>query len=114
MSEPSTQGGGQIASTDEVGSLFGLLADEHCRTVLTYFHEEPVEVASIGEIQDSEYYATRGGDEEKLAIMLHHVTMPKLEACDVVDYDQQQQIVRSRQTALVESVLEACQENSRV
>lgn len=114
MSELSAYGGGQMASTDEVGTLFGLLADEHCRAVLAYFHEEAVDVASIDEIQDSEYYSTRGDEEGELAILLHHVTIPKLVACDLVDYDPRQQLVRSRETALVESVLEECQENFRL
>lgn len=90
------------SDTDEILSV---LADRDRRTVLNYLRESPTATVSLDEL-------TRAVDERGLdgatepRIVLHHSTLPKLEAVGVVDYDADRRVVRYLGHELLETLLE--------
>ncbi|MFC7156824.1 hypothetical protein ACFQPA_15410 [Halomarina halobia] len=69
-----------------VDTVFGLLSDGRRRRVLTYLdrHEPRIEVGRLAERLTE---GRDGATPEAVAIALHHVHLPKLDAAGVVSYD---------------------------
>lgn len=94
-----------LRSTDQLISILSIECNRH---VLHYFRESSEHVASLEEIAD--YVATRRdetgvSDPDRVAIRLHHSSLPKLAEVGIVDYDRRQHTVRYRGHSLVEEHL---------
>ncbi|MFB6165275.1 MAG: hypothetical protein ABEJ31_08970 [Haloarculaceae archaeon] len=91
-----------------VDALLGALADERRRRVVEYFRTADADSASVAELVD--HAADRDGEtgpRERLAVRLHHVTLPKLEAAGIVAFDHEGATVRYRGGPLAGRLLDA-------
>lgn len=95
--------------TDTIDEAFRTLASERRRAVLYFFHGSSADVASVDDLVD--HVAARSDDpRERVAIGLHHVTLPKLGETGVVEYDPRSGTVRYRGDSMVETLLAATKE----
>lgn len=78
-----------------VDELLTVLADRHRRAVLAYFHDSVEDVASVADLANAIEKQNHGGTEY-LTATLHHSTLPKLAAFDVLNYDTSEGMVRYR------------------
>lgn len=89
--------------------LFGVLANERRRYVLSYLHDADDDVAELAELVDevrtreAEREGGPNGDggrethrSDAVKIELHHTHLPKLAASGVLDYDARTETVRYR------------------
>jgi hypothetical protein len=97
---------GQSSPSDAVHSA---LADEHRRAVLRTLHGAGEEM-TLDTLADEVTQHVQMGrvDEpsrERVRIALHHVHLPKLDECELLDYDPQQRRVRGRDSELGDALL---------
>lgn len=79
----------------QVSDLFSALADEHCRQVVGYFRSEDTDVATVDELAGHTAAPNdQSTDRKREAVLLHHMTLPKLAGADILEYDPRQQDVR--------------------
>jgi len=79
--------------------LVAALANEHRRRVLRYFQETQTAVTSVDELVESINDPERPSrTRNRLAIRLHHVTLPKLADTGVLEYDSQLHIAEYQPT----------------
>ena len=82
------------ATTEELNTLIRTITDEHARQVVTYFRETDETVVAFDDLV--EYAAGNAGlpyDRDRIAIRLHHASLPNLAAGGVVEYDPGSQTV---------------------
>lgn len=92
----------QTMTAAELDSLFELLANRQRRRVLGYLVDAADGVATFPDIID--HVVAESGDstdDERVAINLHHTHLPKLEAENVVEYDDRSETVRYRGSSAV-------------
>jgi len=100
MSEPS-EPSPQIdpdASVD-TDELFDLLSNARRRRVLAVLHRADGDAATLEELAERVVAPNAddgSGDREAAAISLHHVHLPKLADCGVIEYDARNETVRYR------------------
>lgn len=90
MNEPT------ITPSDLEGAPVDQLTPEHAHSVLQYFRERPGEAATVEEL--GEFICERKQldvDESRVAIRIHHSTLPKLAEMGFLDYDQRSNTARS-------------------
>ncbi|MCU4742926.1 hypothetical protein OB955_18660 [Halobacteria archaeon AArc-m2/3/4] len=77
--------------------FFEAMADRHRRHVLYYFREHDEDVASTADLVSFllEHDSDRP-ERETVATRLHHVTLPKLADCGLLEYDPRSETVRYR------------------
>ncbi|QLG27919.1 hypothetical protein HUG10_10290 [Halorarum halophilum] len=87
--------------------LLGVLADEHCRTVLWYFRYYSTHVATVDALEQfvCEQHGQHAG-EAHVAVYLHHSILPKLANAGLVDYDARSRTARYRVDPNVETWLD--------
>lgn len=85
------------ATTRSLDELFGVLEDEHRRTVVELLAEEdrPMGLTLLAEsvaveMRDASLGAPAPGDVERAKVELHHHHLPKLDAAGVLDYDYEE------------------------
>lgn len=88
--------------------LLSKLASECNRHVLRYFVESSEDVASLTVL--AEHVTARGrnfdsSDGERVAIRLHHVSLPTLAESDLVEYDPERKTVTFRGHPLLAELL---------
>lgn len=77
------------------GEIFSVLAHEYRRSAVSYLARRDATV-SVGELVDAvadELDARGGDDRARLAIALHHVHLPKMDAAGVVSYDHERDAI---------------------
>lgn len=92
-----------VEDDTQVGELLELLTAQHCRPVLRYLRESTDGVAPVSEIANE----INGRDPERVAIRLHHSTLPRLKDAGVIDYDTRTDIVRYQGHSDLERLLDA-------
>lgn len=84
-----------IREVDRVDGLLSVLADEHCRQVIVYFQESEKQVVSldglVNYLLDPDHPPN---NRNRLVARLHHVTLPKLAAAGIVEYNTQSHTVK--------------------
>ena len=85
--------------------LLSILSIECDRPVVQYFQNSSDRVAQLEEL--AEFVAARrddpgDSDPDRVAIRLHHSSLPKLADAGIVDYDARSHTVRYRSHSLVE------------
>lgn len=90
---------------DEVGELLEVLGDERRCAVVSFFRECPGEAASV-ETLASVLCERDGASRERVALGLHHVTLPALEESGLLEYDDEK-AVRYRGPPEMERPVEA-------
>ena len=90
--------------------VFKLLANRHRRHALSYLVGMDDDTATLGELCG--YVAARHANagtapkhDDELAIGLHHIHLPKLEAAGVIEYDARSQTIRYHGQLLLEQAL---------
>lgn len=105
MSERATGPDG-IRDGEEVSALLATLADEHRRQVVRYFQTDGNTVASVDDlVEHVAGWEVSASDRERLAVTLHHVTLPRLDAAGVVEYDARSHTARYREAPSLERLL---------
>lgn len=89
---------------DEVDDLLTVLTDEHCRATLSHFEETAAATATVGDLAD-EISTQLGSDPERVAIRLHHATLPRLDDAGIVDYGPRSNTARYRGHSELESLM---------
>ncbi|WP_313691702.1 DUF7344 domain-containing protein [Halorarum halobium] len=85
----------QSTHPDRMSQLLSTLATEESRATLDYFQSTSDDMASVAELADElNEYGTK--DTERIAIQLHHSTLPKLADVGAVEYDPRSRTVRYR------------------
>lgn len=99
---------------EQTGKTLTALAEPRRRAVLEYFLSDEVDVASYDELVEV-LLARDGSPETRRAaiIQLHHVDLPTLEDCDLVEYDPHSETVRYRGSPIVEGTLGGAAEAER-
>jgi hypothetical protein len=92
----------------DADQLLTALADRTSREVLAYLTASPTETATVEELVDVVTDRDDGSScEERAEVVLHHSTLPKLAATDVLDYDADDRTVRYRGDPALEAMLAA-------
>lgn len=93
--------------------VFDALADEHRRRVLRCLREcdPPVEVGTVARMLEER--VGRGAAEHPLETGLHHRTLPKLDAVDIIDYEPASNLVLACRTEATEPYLDAVERLER-
>lgn len=87
----------------ELDELLTLLADQYCRSIIFHFKNISDEVATISDlarelqIQES---------EKEIGVQLHHITLPRLEEADIIEYDARSRTVRYQGHCASQTLLE--------
>ena len=93
------------SETATVDSLIGAFSNESNRCVLSYLREEPGTAVSLDELARYVDRNRSGVDREspdRTAIYLHHVSLPKLAAAGVVDYDHHSKTITCQDHPVLE------------
>lgn len=93
-----------------IDNLLEAMADELNRRVLASLSAGSDDVVSLNELVDGVVSGSDGRDAERVAIRLHHVSLPKLDEAGVLDYDAEENVVRYSPTPDVESLLDYLRE----
>lgn len=89
---------------NDAEAFLAVLASRYSRDVLRYIQHSSGNVASVSEIGDA--VRDDGGEEaERVAVRLHHVTLPKLADLGAVEYDARNKTVRYRGHPELESLV---------
>lgn len=87
--------------------IFAAFADQRRRFIIQYLRKTSDGVASFDELV--EYVGGRCADiqdSETVKSCLHHVSLPKLEKADVIEYDPRSETVRYQPHPVVEDLAE--------
>lgn len=87
---------------DSTDALFSALANKRRRHVLQYFQSSSDDVASLEELVDAVPRDERTDGRKRVALRLHHVTLPKLEDAGLLEYDARSNTVRYRGNPLLD------------
>ena len=99
----------ELEHETSLDQLFGVLADDQRRHLLTYLFERDADVASFDDL--TEYIVVQDADSvadldtDDVAISLYHKHLPRLAAAGLIEYDMQSRTVRYRGTPLLETWL---------
>lgn len=108
--DPATSVGDR--STD---ALISALADQRTRRVVAALESESVDVVELNDLVDSVVKAERESDPDRddaavhrkrVAIDLHHRSLPKLDDAGVLDYDPRSNTIRYRDGCRVSAYLD--------
>jgi predicted transcriptional regulator len=81
--------------TDRADALIAALADDQTRQVFQYVYESDERVFLVDGLVDSLLDAEcEPEDRDRLAIRLHHVTLPKMADVGLIEYDARSHTVR--------------------
>ena len=95
--------GGLAPSTADLHSI---LVSEERRLVLQFFRDRTERVATIDDLADYVVDRRDGVDDPTEAkLTLHHVSLPKLAAVGVLNYDHRSHVARYRGHVRLESLL---------
>lgn len=94
----------ESAQSAELEDVLTVLADQHCRDVLSYFRDSSANVASLDDIESHVREENHG--PEWVDVRLHHVTLPRLDEDDYIDYDPRSKTVRYRRQPELERLLD--------
>lgn len=103
-------------STPSLDVTLQLVADPHRRQVLQYLRDVPDGQTTLDHLVDQ---VTAGGpstrsdrpNRDELALLLHHLHLPRLADHGVVAFDPDRGVVRYRADERIERVLDALAEN---
>lgn len=100
----------QTDSESDTGQRYERLAaltNKHCRFVLHYFRNasEDNSFASLEDLSTA-FARENDEDEDRAAVHLHHIALPKLSDVGVVDYDAQSKTVRYHGHSELEDLLD--------
>lgn len=73
--------------------LLTILANHHCRAILSDFQYSSDDVASVQDLANEISKQAHGGTEQ-VTIQLHHSALPRLADAGVIDYDSRSKTVR--------------------
>lgn len=83
-----------------------IIADPDCRAVLAHFRDALSAVASVEEIAEELPKQDHGGPAPT-TVDLHHVTLPRLAAAGIVEYDPRSHTARYQGDTELEALLDA-------
>lgn len=91
----------------DLDPLFEAFADERRRLVVQYLRHTSDGIASYDDLVD---FILRHGhtqqESENIRSRLHHVTLPKLEEANIIEYDRRSATVRYDPCSIVDDVAE--------
>lgn len=96
-------------------TLFGELQHWYRRQILAFFDESGRKRADLDELVDhlrAQHDET--SDPDRLAVILHHKTLPALTVAGFIEYDPETHTARDRETLHVESALHLMDEMTDV
>lgn len=96
---------------DAISELDTVLTTKHGPAVLKDVHDRDDDVVSLDELVASLHAKGEFDGRNRLAVRLHHVTLPKLEESGAIEYDAADHLVESRDGELVSLVVDLLQEN---
>lgn len=96
----------QSLTPDEKDELLRVLANYHCRIILSYFGDASDDVASVHDLVNEISKQDHGGTEQ-ITIQLHHSALPRLADVGAVDYDPRSRTVRYQGHPELEQLMEA-------
>lgn len=110
-------------ATLELADAFELVNDARRQAVLVELYECPREVVPLerlaAQVAETELLVAGSGSEgpadheQRIAISLHHVHLPKLASAGVIAYDTDERTCRYRGNETLESILNAAGERDR-
>lgn len=101
---PNTTDRGAPVTTDR---LLTAVADEHRRAVLRSLEATEDSTMALSELVDHVGSSLDAEDSRHLETVLHHVHLPKLASCGLVEYDPATRTVRHRPTSRCTVLLDA-------
>lgn len=93
---------------DRVDELFALLADRHCRAVLSYFRNAQEDRMPTWDLANEIRDESRG--QTQAVTQLRHSTIPRLADAGVVDHNPSSELVHYRGHTELEALLDALEE----
>lgn len=97
---------------DDTAEVDTVLRTTHGLAVLEDVHTREDTVVSLDDLVASLDVETDAFDDRRrLAVRLHHVTLPTLDEAGVIDYDATDRLVESGDGELVDQVLDLLREN---
>lgn len=103
---------GEDVAEQSLDEIFSLLSNRYVRYTLLSLSDEPTTTfeqltdAVVGMEAAERDAIASPTDRERIRIRLYHVTLPKLEAADYVDFDTEEETVRrTRAPPAVDSLL---------
>jgi len=94
------------SETENGERLLAALADEKRRCIVAYLSDSSGDVASLSELaRHVDAHCSTAGDEDQVAITLHHADLPKLEEAGALEYDSRDTTVRYQPGPKVERLL---------
>ena len=94
-----------------VDALFGALADEHRRSILSYLADHPGKTVDCDEVV--EYLSRQEAadvDHDSLELYCHHTHFPKLDQSGLVEHDAEERTLRILRESMLETVTEIADE----
>ncbi len=98
-------------TNNSLDACLQLVADRHRRRVIHHLRHEATEATTVDDLVDQLHSGdspSNNGpqrDREKLAILLHHIHLPKLAEYGVVEFEHRSGAVRYHPDEQVEAVL---------
>lgn len=84
--------------TPSIYEIIAVLDQPIRREILQYFSEGSDQEAYVGELveylSDKDSQTSQPSGDDRIALRLHHVDLPKLAETGVIDYDPNEQLVR--------------------
>lgn len=97
---------------DDSTALDTVLTTEHGIAVLEDVHTREADIVSLDELVASLHDEVEAFDgRNRLAVRLHHVTLPMLDEAGAIDYDAADHRVEPQDGELVSQVIELLHEN---
>lgn len=79
----------------------------HGPVVVATLHQTEREIVQLNDLVDTlRDWDALLTDADQLALRLHHVTLPKLDATGAIEYDRENHIIEPGESELIESVLD--------
>ncbi|MFC4451876.1 DUF7344 domain-containing protein [Halorussus aquaticus] len=89
---------------EQTDELLPILANHHCRTILSYFQDSADDVALVQDLTDEISKQAHGGIEQNI-LKLQHSALPRLTDAGVIDYDRRSETVQYRGSPELEQLV---------
>lgn len=99
----------QPTQPSELDELLTVLANNHCRTILSDFRDTSGEVASLDDLANR-IADGNGMETERVVAQLHHSVLPKLVDTGLIEYDIRSGDIRYHGHRFVEKCLDLADE----
>lgn len=95
-----------LNDNEQLDAVYDALACTYRRQVVKYLLAAEDDVAAVGELVDVLVdHDETTEDRKRVAVKLHHVTLPKLAAHGFIEYDDRSRTVRYRESPALERAL---------